>query len=198
MEKIFPTHFCICPRKIYKIRATTQYFAGKCICGIKKHSKSNVAMCCGCERDVNMCQPTEHTWNIFITMVELVLMEILSRENVTLVSFLAVHNFFLCGHGSPFHSRISGRLNCLLHTLCRLCYLVVMHVQDQNVQISFYLTDRFYSNVHLYCDRSQMTSCMAQDKVKCSDFLFFACNDLFCDLIQHRSTKNETCLFCTI
>ena len=34
-----------------------------------------------------------------------------------------------------------------------------------------------------------------RDEVEYPDFLFFARNNLFCDLLQYRSTKNEIYLF---
>ena len=58
-------------------------------------------MCFGCKRQ--HVQPNEHTLNILIS-VELLLVEILSRENVVLDTSLSfpVHKFFSCGHGEPF------------------------------------------------------------------------------------------------
>ena len=104
-EDLFPQTFVYIREKyitfIYTIRAISRK---KLYLYHQKHSKCKMAMCFGCKRQ--HVQTNEHTLDILIS-VELLLVEILSRENVVLETSLGlpVHKFSSCGHGEAFFIR---------------------------------------------------------------------------------------------
>ena len=118
-EKISPAHVCICMRKIHNIRAI---FCKKLYCRIEKHSKCKMAMFFGCQ--LQNVQPNQHALDIFVSRTRT--HKFCHEKTSFWLPYLfgyAVHKFFSCGHGSPFHSRISGRLIRPPRAFCKLCKL---------------------------------------------------------------------------
>ena len=62
---------------------------------VESKNIQNATWPCAADANVNICQPTEHTWNIFITMVELILMEILHEKTSLWLAFSQCIIFFV-------------------------------------------------------------------------------------------------------